>query len=421
MSGAHMDRIVNVRRICQNQGKTAMAVGARLEEDHQQTQKLETLGRLASGVAHDFNNIVTIMAGYSAILLQRLDRQDPLYEIAEGMNKASTWAAALARQLTAFSSKQIIEPKILNLNASVKNLEKVLPRLLGEDIEVVSSLTPELGCILADPGQIEQLIINLAVNARDAMPMGGRIVITTTNTVVHEGEIAEYHFPLSLQPGPYVELSVSDTGCGIQAESKGRIFEPFFTGKPSGKGTGLGLSIVHEIVVKSGGAIRVDSLPGHGTTFTIVLPQAEQSMEDSACPQLDNSLYGVETILLVEDEADVRALMSRILKDHGYTILEAPEGKSAMWASVQHRGTIDLLLTDLVMPHVSGSELASFLLPLHPDMKVLYMSGYAKSAHFPPAVVDRSVPFISKPFTPRALVRKVRDVLDATCQNLIAI
>jgi two-component system cell cycle sensor histidine kinase/response regulator CckA len=416
MSGAHMDRIVKVGTICQNHGKTGIPVGTALEEDRHQTQKLETLGRMTSGVAHDFNNVVTIMAGYSAILLQQLDHQDPLYEVAEGIKKASTWAATLAQRLTAFSRKQIIEPRMLNLNASVRNLEKVLPRLLGEDIEVVTSLAPTLGCILADPGEIEQLIINLAVNARDAMPMGGRLDITTTNIAVHEGEIGSFHFPQSLQPGPYIELSVSDTGCGIQAESQGRIFEPFYTGKPSGKGTGLGLSIVQEIVVKSGGAIRVDSLPAQGTTFTIVLPHVEQGMEDSPCPLSDRSLYGSETILLVEDEAEVRALMSRILKDHGYTIIEAPDGKAAMWASVRHAGTIDLLLTDLVMPNVNGRELAGYLLPLHPDMEVLYMSGYAKSPHFPQTVVDGSAPFISKPFTPNALVRKVRDVLDATCR-----
>lgn len=416
-----MDRTDDVGAICQNHRKADGPCGLELEEQRQQDQKLETLGRLASGVAHDFNNIVTIMAGYSTMLLQRLDHQDPLYEAAEGINKASTWAASLARQLTAFSRRQIIEPCLHNLNGSVRNLAKVLPRLLGEDIEVVTSLAADLGCILADPGQIEQIIINLAVNARDAMPKGGRLSVTTANFVVHEHEVQHPHFQPPLQPGPYTRLSVSDTGCGIRREVRGRIFEPFFTCKPAGKGTGLGLSIVHEIVTKCGGAIWVDSLPGKGTTFIIVLPHAEHPTVNATSPLLDRSLYGSETILLVEDEDEVRAMMRCILEDHGYTILAAPDGKAAMWASVRYGGTIDLLLTDLVMPQMSGRELSGYLLPLHPDMKVLYMSGYAESAHFPQSVVDGKAPFIGKPFAPEALVRQVRGVFDVPCRSLVTI
>jgi nitrogen-specific signal transduction histidine kinase len=388
-----------------------------LEERLQQAQKMEIMGRLTSGVAHDFNNLVTIMTGYSAILLRHLSPDDPLYEAVEEINKASERAASLTRQLLTFCRKQTVEPRILNLNTIVRDLEKMLRRLIGEDIELVTVLDSHLGHIQADPSQLEQVLINLAINARDAMPLGGRLTIATTNITLHAAEVGQEYV---LPPGPYVMLTVSDTGCGMDAEIRARLFEPFFTTKKQGEGTGLGLATAHEIVTDNGGAIRVDSTPGLGTTFEIMLPCVEQMMEaDGSPPPSGAPLYGSETVLLVEDEEAVRGLVRHCLQGYGYTVLEASHGKAALRLAAQHKGPIHLLLTDVVMPHMSGHELVRRLRPARPDMKILYMSGHIDTPHLPQEALHAPATFIRKPFNPDTLARRVRQVLTKRARGQI--
>ncbi len=384
----------------------------RLEEQFRQSQKMEAVGQLAGGIAHDFNNLLTVITGYCQILLTAADQGDPRREELEQIKEAGDRAASLTRQLLAFSRKQILEPKVLDLNAVVTNLDKMLQRLIGEDIALRTALSPALGCVKADPGQIEQVIMNLAVNARDAMPQGGRLTIETAYADLDESYAKER---FAVQPGPYVMLAVSDTGSGMDTETQAHIFEPFFTTKGQGKGTGLGLSTVYGIVKQSGGYIWVYSEPGRGTTFKIYLPRVDAQAEalEPRSP-LQESLQGTETILLVEDEERVRRLARTILAGHGYSVLEAPNGAEALRISEQRGGAIHLLVTDVVMPGMSGGELASQLIAKHLHMKVLFVSGYTDDAIVRHGVLQAGIPFIQKPFTPSTLARKVREVLDAS-------
>ncbi|OLD23708.1 MAG: hypothetical protein AUI18_10985, partial [Candidatus Rokubacteria bacterium 13_1_40CM_2_70_45] len=345
-----------------------------LEQQLRQALKMEAIGKLAGGVAHDFNNLVTIITGYSDMVLSRIGPEDAMRRDIEQIKKAGDRAHSLTRQLLAFSRRQMLQPKVLDLNAVVSNLEPMLHRLIGENIELAIVLKPGLGQVKADPGQLEQVIMNLTINARDAMPHGGKLLFETDNATLDE-VYARQHIPT--QPGSYVRLAVSDTGCGMDEATQSRIFEPFFTTKEQGKGTGLGLSTVYGIVKQSGGYIWVYSEPGQGTTFKIYLPRVA-APADSVLPVTHWSKLpqGTETLLLVEDEPEVRWLVRDMLQHLGYTILEARHGIEAQVLSIQHPGPIHLLITDVVMPQMSGREIAEQLRSEHPETKVLYMSGY---------------------------------------------
>jgi PAS domain S-box-containing protein len=382
-----------------------------LQEQLRQSQKMEAVGKLAGGVAHDFNNLLTVIHGYSELLLNSLDQNSRLrQDVLEIMN-ASERASSLTRQLLAFSRKQVLQPKVLDLNAHVSNMDKMLRRTIGEDIELVSLLAENLGRIKADPGQIEQVILNLVVNAKDAMPNGGKLTIETANVVLDES-IA--HSRIGVTPGRYVMLSMSDTGSGMTPEVKERIFEPFFTTKEKGKGTGLGLSTVYGIIQQSGGNIWVYSEPGVGTTFKIYLPTIEEGKESLRPASIPaKSTQGFETILLVEDEEMVRKLASTVLQKNGYTVLEASNGEEALRIVQEQNGNpIHLMVTDVVMPGMSGRQLADRLLPLRPEMRVLYMSGYTDDAIVHHGVLDPGIAYIQKPFAPDAFASKVRQILD---------
>ncbi|MGB9178004.1 MAG: ATP-binding protein [Pyrinomonadaceae bacterium] len=381
------------------------------EEQLRQSQKMEAVGKLAGGVAHDFNNLLTVIISNSELSLRRLSPDDPMRRRVEGIKTAGERAASLTRQLLAFSRKQVLQPKALDLNGVVIETNKMLRRLIGEDIDLLTVLEPSLGRIKADPGQIDQVLINLSVNARDAMPKGGKLTIETANIYVDE-EYARRH--VSVRPGWYVMLMVTDTGCGMDAQTQARMFEPFFTTKEIGKGTGLGLSTVYGIVKQSGGNIWVYSEVGRGTTFKIYLPRIDQAVEPiELCSGQDESPTGTETVLLVEDEEIVRDMTQEILRMNGYQVLESSHGKEALAVCQQHQGPIHLMLTDVVMPQMSGRELAERLMPLRPEMRVLYMSGYTDDAIVHHGVLDEGMAFIEKPFTPNALARKVRESLDA--------
>jgi two-component system cell cycle sensor histidine kinase/response regulator CckA len=382
-----------------------------LENQLMQAQKMEAVGQLAGGVAHDFNNLLTAVIGYSQLALNRLAEGDPLRADIREIEKAGQRAAELTGQLLAFSRKQVFQPKNLALNALVTDLQKMLRRLIGEDIDLVAVLDLELGTVKADPGQLQQVIMNLIVNARDAMPQGGKLTIETANVDLG-GDYAAQH--IEVIPGAYCMLAISDNGCGMDEETRSHIFEPFFTTKGLGRGTGLGLSTVYGIVKQSGGHISVYSEPGHGTTFKIYLPRVVELAEDEDLQQTPQSLpHGDETLLLVEDEAAVRELAARVLRDHGYTVLEASDPSRALRAIAEHSpDEVQLLVTDVVMPHMSGRDLAEHLAPLRPDMRVLYVSGYTDRAIVHHGVLDDDTPFLQKPFTAEALVRKVREVLD---------
>jgi two-component system cell cycle sensor histidine kinase/response regulator CckA len=381
----------------------------KLEEQLRQSQKLESVGMLAGGIAHDFNNLLTVITGYSELTLMGLAEADPLARNVEEIKKAAARAASLTRQLLAFSRKQLLQPKVLDLNSVILNIEKMLGRLVGADIELLNSPGAGLGRVKADPGQIEQVIVNLVVNARDAMPNGGKITLETANIYLGE-EYARRH--IAVQPGWYAMLAVSDTGHGMDAETQKFIFEPFFTTKELGKGTGLGLSTVYGIVKQSGGNIWVYSEVGVGSSFKVYLPLVD---EEVTAPDADamrpESAANAGTILLAEDEEMVRNLARDCLKLHGYTVLEAANGREALLICQQHEGSIDLLLTDVVMPRMSGKELAEQLVRLRPGTRVLYMSGYTDQAIVHHGILDRDIAFIEKPFTPDALVRKVAEVL----------
>jgi two-component system cell cycle sensor histidine kinase/response regulator CckA len=391
--------------------KRAEAELEALQEQLRQSQKMEAIGHLAGGVAHDFNNLLTVIKGYSQLSLSALMEGDPLKENIEEIQKASQRAADLTRQLLAFSRRQILDFKVLDLNSIVQNLNKMLRRILGEDIELVTLLREDLGKVKTDPGQMEQVILNLAVNARDAMPSGGILRIETANAELNE-EYARTH--LEITPGPYVILSVSDTGCGMSPEVKEKIFEPFFTTKEIGKGTGLGLSTIYGIVKQSGGSIWVDSEPGQGTLFKIYLPRVEEGARDLHQGEATGPIrQGNETLLLVEDEPSVRSLTARILRNQGYRVLEAANGEEALSvAQEQTQERIDLLVTDVVMPRMGGKELADRIKILKTDIKVLFTSGYTDHAIVHQGMLDPGTNFLQKPFSPMALSHKVREVLE---------
>ncbi len=383
----------------------------RLGEQLRLAQKMEAVGRLAGGVAHDFNNLLTVITGYSDILLDGLGSQDPRRGDLEEIRKAAVSAAGLTRQLLAFSRQQVLEPRVLDVNAVLTSAEKLLKRLIGEDIELVAALQPQLGAVKADPGQLEQVIVNLAVNARDAMPDGGKLTIETANAVMDEAYVRDH--PLA-KPGPYVMVAVSDTGVGMDEHTQRRMFEPFFTTKEAGKGTGLGLATVYGIVKQSGGFIWVYSEPGHGTTFKVYLPRVTETAEAlTPRAQPKESPRGTETVLLVEDAAAVRAVTRQVLERLGYVVLEAPDGKAAMHLATKHRGRIHLLLTDVVMPELGGRQLAEQLTALRPELRVLYVSGYTDDAVVRHGVLEAGIAYLQKPFTPEILGRRVREVLDA--------
>ena len=381
-----------------------------LEEQLRQSQKMEAIGRLAGGIAHDFNNILTIIKGYSQLSLSELKEGHPLKENIEGIIKSTDRATDLIRKILAFSRRQVMEMRVLDLNTLLMDLDRLLRRIIGEDIELVTVLAEDLGRVKVDPGQIEQVILNLAVNAKDAMPNGGKLTLETANTELDE-TYARNH--IAVIPGRYVMLSMSDTGAGMSPEVKERIFEPFFTTKEKGKGTGLGLSTVYGIVKQSGGNIWVYSEPGQGTTFKIYFPREEEPLEEIRVKVVKEELpRGSETVLVVEDEEEVRKLTVRILQKQGYKVLEASQGDEALFICGQHEEPIHLLVTDVVMPGMSGRELSEHLTSLRPEIKILYMSGHTNSAIVHHGVLEPGVILLQKPFTPEALARKVREVLE---------
>jgi two-component system cell cycle sensor histidine kinase/response regulator CckA len=381
-----------------------------LESQFRQAQKMEAIGRLAGGVAHDFNNILTAITGYSEITLLDLRRDDPLRANIEEVLKASERAASLTQQLLTFSSKQILQPRKINLNDTITDMHGMLQRLIGEDIDLSLVLDPEMGTVIADPGQVEQIILNLVVNARDAMPQGGKITMETGNFLLDE-TYAQRH--LEVTPGAYSMLALSDNGLGMDGETQAQIFEPFFTTKPRGKGTGLGLAMVYGIIKQSGGHIWVYSEPGQGTTIKVYLPRVDAAVEPAIVEEPTELPFGKETILIVEDEDALRALISRSLKKFGYQVLEARHGGDALLICEQAQEPIHLMLVDVVLPQISGPGIAARLASLQPEMKVLFMSGYTENAIVRHGVLDQRVPFLPKPFKPVAMVRKVREVLDA--------
>ncbi|MHB8069113.1 MAG: hybrid sensor histidine kinase/response regulator [Desulfobaccales bacterium] len=381
-----------------------------LEAQLVQAQKMEAVGRLAGGVAHDFNNLLTAILGYGEMLLLDLPEDDPRRHFAAQIISTAEHASALTRQLLAFGRKQIIQPRLLNLNELISGMEKMLRRLLGEDLELVTLLDPGLGAVKADPSQMDQVILNLAVNARDAMPQGGMLIIETENVSLDDAYAGDH---LEVAPGLYVMLTVSDTGTGMEAATQAHIFEPFFTTKEPGKGTGLGLSTVFGIVKQSGGHIWVYSEPGKGTTFKVYLPRLEEPalpLHPLEAPAA--SLRGQETVLIVEDEEQLRSVICQALRTYGYTVLEAHHGNEAILVCGRHRGPIHLVLTDVVMPGMSGGELIERLRPLGRKMKVLFMSGYTEDTAVLQSLLAAGVPFLEKPFKMMKLVQKVREVLD---------
>ncbi|MCW5968903.1 MAG: response regulator [Blastocatellales bacterium] len=403
-------------------GRPACLVQARnvteqrkLEGHVRQGQKMEAVGRLAGGVAHDFNNLLTVINGYSDLLRERLAVDDPTRELLSEIHKAGERAGTLTRQLLAFSRQQVIEPKLLNLNSVVSDTEKLLRRLIGEDILLVTKLNPKLGRVKADPGQIEQVMMNLAVNARDAMPQGGNLTIETQ--MMHLDE----HYckgVADLNPGEYVMLAVSDSGCGMNQEVLARIFEPFFTTKNVGEGTGLGLATVHGIIKQSGGHIAVYSEQGYGTSFKIFLPQASGPTPGARPdPKSMEMPEGTETLLLVEDEDAVRMLASHILRACGYRVLEAANGRDALRLSESESGAIHLLISDVVMPYLGGRALAEQIAAARPGCRVMFLSGYTDDAVVRHGVLEAEFAFLQKPFTASSLAQKVRSVLDASRQT----
>ncbi len=383
---------------------------AALEEQLRQSQKMEAIGHLAGGIAHDFNNLLTIIKGYSQLSLIELKEGDPLWGNIEEIKRATDRASDLIRQLLAFSRRQVMEMRVLDLNILLQNLDKMLRRVIGEDIELVTLLAEDLGRVKTDSGQIEQVILNLAVNARDAMPSGGKLTIETANVEL-DGAYARRH--VAVTPGRYVMLAVSDTGVGMTPEVRDRVFEPFFTTKEEDKGTGLGLSTVYGIVKQSEGNIWIYSEPGHGTTFKIYLPQVEELLEEVKEKVVGEELpRGSETVLVVEDEQEVRKVAARILRGQGYKVLEASQGDDALRLCEEHNRPIQLMVTDVVMPGIDGRELTNRLMLLHPEIKVLYMSGYTDNIIVHHGVLERGINYIQKPFTVGALAGKVREVLD---------
>jgi signal transduction histidine kinase/ActR/RegA family two-component response regulator len=382
-----------------------------VDEDSRQVQKMDAVGRLAGGVAHDFNNLLTIINGCSDLLLSRPTGDGGVHELVQEIRSAGERGTALTRQLLAFSRKQVIQPKLVDLSVLLKDLEKMLRRLVREDIQLVLHLHPSPLPVLVDPGQIEQVLMNLVINARDAMPTGG--TITVSAGCVDEGKSLpgqEANGP----PGPQAVLKVRDTGFGMDGATLARIFEPFFTTKDRDKGTGLGLATVYGIVQQSGGVVEVASTPGKGTTFRIRLPLAATEMPGDAKPEVrpDSDRCGNETILLVEDEDGVRSLVKRTLEGQGYSVLEARDGMEALVWSRKHRGSIDLVLTDVVMPHLGGAELVPLLKRRYPKIRTIFMSGYTESVVVNQGVAFGEALYLDKPFTAEGLTRLVRQALE---------
>jgi two-component system cell cycle sensor histidine kinase/response regulator CckA len=382
---------------------------ASLQEQLRQSQKMEAIGQLAGGIAHDFNNLLTVIQGYAQISLLDLQELDPLRTNIEEIRKAGKQAADLTRQLLAFSRKQILEIQVLDVNQVFQRLDKMLRRIIGEDVELTSFLSESLGKTKADPGQMEQVIINLAVNARDAMPNGGKLTIETANVELGEGYAREH---VTVEPGRYVMFSVSDNGVGMTPEVRERVFEPFFTTKEKGKGTGLGLSTVYGIVKQSGGNIWVYSERGQGATFKIYLPRVDEPLTELKERVTGEVPRGHETILIVEDEDVVRKLSVRVLRKHGYKVLEAPDGGKALMLCEEFKEPIHLILTDVVMPGMSGRRVAERIKEIHPEMKALFMSGYKDNAILHHGILEPGLNFLQKPFNVEDLARKVREVLD---------
>ena len=383
-----------------------------LERQLQLAQKMEAIGRLSGGIAHDFNNLLGVIIGYSQVLKKRLEVDNPLRDHAEEIEKAGQRAASLTRQLLAFSRQQVLMPAVLNLNTLLADLGKMLPRLIGEDIELVLQLDPKIGSVKADHGQIEQVVMNLAVNARDAMPQGGKLIIATSNVNLDE-TFTNYH-PGS-KSGRFVLMAVTDNGTGMDATTMAHIFEPFFTTKEAGKGTGLGLATVYGVVKQSGGYITVDSEPGKGTCFRVYLPQIqiEQAVPLPAAAPAESS-RGTETVLLVEDADALRKLVQSLLEQNGYRVFPAESGVEALKTIERIHERIDLLLTDVVMPGMNGRALVEQVLLVRPRTRVLYMSGYTHSVVAEHGVLETGTHLLQKPFTEETLLQKVRDVLDAT-------
>jgi PAS domain S-box-containing protein len=384
----------------------------RLEEQLLQSQKMEAVGQLAGGVAHDFNNILTAIVGYTDLLAAEFGGNARQLEDLEEIRKAARRAAALTRQLLAFSRKQVLEPRVIDVNDVVLNLDKMLRSLIAENIELKTSLARGLRATRADPNQLEQVIMNLAINARDAMPEGGTVTIETANATLDQAYAAQH---MSVAPGEYVMLAVTDTGSGMDEQTKARIFEPFFTTKPPGRGTGLGLSTVYGIVKQSGGNIWLYSEPGKGTTFKIYLPVVDAVPEagGKAAP-VEPGRRGGETVLVVEDDEQLRRLAHRALAGQGYTVLEADRGSTAIDVARRHKGRIHLLLTDVIMPDTNGRQLADAIGAARPGLRVLYMSGYPDGAIASHGMLAPGVSYLAKPFTTDAIVRKVREVLEAS-------
>ncbi len=382
----------------------------RLEGQLRQSQKMDAVGRLAGGIAHDFNNVLSVILSYCETMLGDLRPDDPMRDDVDQVRKAGMRAADLTRQLLMFSRQQVIEPKVLDLNDLLAGMDKMLQRILGADIDLVSVPTLPLGRIRVDPGSMEQVIMNLVVNARDAMPTGGKLTLETANITLDEDYAEKHH---GVTPGPHVMLAVSDTGAGIDKATMDRIFEPFFTTKETGKGTGLGLSTVFGIVQQARGSLWVYSEPGKGTTFKVYLPRVDDAIETPGIPEASTTRRGTETVLLVEDDDQVRAVARDILSRNGYRVIEARNAGEALLRTEQHLGPIHLLLTDVVMPQMSGPELAKRLVGIRPDMKVLCMSGYTDDSIVRHGVLESRVAYIQKPVTPAALTARVRAVLDA--------
>jgi len=382
----------------------------RSEEQLRHSQKLEAIGQLAGGIAHDFNNLLTGILSYSELVLQELRPDDPIRGDIEQIRHAGQRAAGLTRQLLAFGRRQVLQPRVLSLNACVGEVDGMLRRLVGADVTLESELDPGLWHVLADPGQLEQVLVNLVINARDALPDGGRVTVTTANLHLTATDDARGN---GVRPGAYVTLSVSDTGVGMDVPTQARIFDPFFTTKESGQGTGLGLSTVYGIVEQSGGHIEVESAPGQGATFTIFLPRHTGALAAAAGPTDRRSFpRGTETLLLVEDEAAVRSSARRLLERHGYTVIEARHGAEALRIIEAGDRAVDLVITDVVMPEMGGRELVERLRTRHPGVKVLFMSGYSERAVASDGVMPPGTGFVEKPFTIEQLTRRTRELLD---------